>query len=269
LKNDFLPRLWATRKVGYLLDIIRLEGENQEIIDEIVSLSKKYGIITPYTSFLITDDVVPEGNWSKLGDETGAAAFDNAVNSRAYRDANNAQNVTSTEVLYANNQAFFMRDSFWVDAQFDEKDRTEDIVFGSSKYFELLNNNKEIAPFLAIGKNIIFTYNDVTYKVHEVDKDWQIIVPKVVELYQNYPNPFNPKTRIDFELFSSSHVVLEIYNLNGQLIRTLINESLDEGSYWAIWNGRTDKGEICANGMYVYKINADESSISRRMILLK
>ena len=58
-KNDFLPRLWAQRKVAYLLDEIRLHGENKELKDEIVRLSKKHGIMTPYTSFLVQEDEMP------------------------------------------------------------------------------------------------------------------------------------------------------------------------------------------------------------------
>lgn len=57
LSNDFLPKVWATRKVGYLLDDIRLHGERPELRDEVVTLARRYGIVTPYTSFL----VVPEG----------------------------------------------------------------------------------------------------------------------------------------------------------------------------------------------------------------
>jgi len=54
--NSFLPRLWATRKVAYLLDEIRLRGKNQELVDEVVRLGKRYGIMTPYTSFLVVED---------------------------------------------------------------------------------------------------------------------------------------------------------------------------------------------------------------------
>lgn len=53
--NDFLPRLWAVRRVGYLLEQIRLNGEAKELVDEIVSLGTRYGIVTPYTSFLVTE----------------------------------------------------------------------------------------------------------------------------------------------------------------------------------------------------------------------
>ncbi len=54
--NDFIPRLWATRRVGYLLDEIRLHGENAELRDEVTDLARKYGIVTPYTSYLIMED---------------------------------------------------------------------------------------------------------------------------------------------------------------------------------------------------------------------
>jgi len=54
--NDFIPRLWATRRIGYLLDEIRLKGENKELKEEIVHLSTTYGIMTPYTSYLVTED---------------------------------------------------------------------------------------------------------------------------------------------------------------------------------------------------------------------
>jgi Ca-activated chloride channel family protein len=55
-EHDFIPRLWATRRVGYLLDEIRLHGENKELKDEVTTLAKKYGIVTPYTSYLILED---------------------------------------------------------------------------------------------------------------------------------------------------------------------------------------------------------------------
>jgi Ca-activated chloride channel family protein len=55
-ENDFIPRLWATRRVGYLLDEIRLHGENTELRDEVTELARKYGIVTPYTAYLIMED---------------------------------------------------------------------------------------------------------------------------------------------------------------------------------------------------------------------
>jgi len=56
--NDFIPRLWATRRVGYLLDEIRLRGESKELKDEVTELARKYGVVTPYTAYLIQEDEV-------------------------------------------------------------------------------------------------------------------------------------------------------------------------------------------------------------------
>jgi Ca-activated chloride channel family protein len=69
----FIPRLWATRKIGALLNAIRLNGENPELVDSIVRLSIRYGIITPYTSFLITEDDI----FSQSGREEAQTAFQN------------------------------------------------------------------------------------------------------------------------------------------------------------------------------------------------
>jgi Ca-activated chloride channel family protein len=55
-EHDFIPRLWATRRIGYLLDEIRLRGENAELRDEVVSLARQYGVVTPYTAYLIHED---------------------------------------------------------------------------------------------------------------------------------------------------------------------------------------------------------------------
>jgi Ca-activated chloride channel family protein len=55
-EHEFIPRLWATRRVGYLLDEIRLHGENAELRDEVTELARKYGIVTPYTAYLIVED---------------------------------------------------------------------------------------------------------------------------------------------------------------------------------------------------------------------
>ena len=61
LANDFLPRIWASRKVGYLLDQIRLHGEDRELKEEVMELAKKFGIVTPYTSYLVTEDEEIDG----------------------------------------------------------------------------------------------------------------------------------------------------------------------------------------------------------------
>ena len=263
MKNDFLPRLWATRKVGYLLDTIRLEGESQELIDEIVALGKKYGIITPYTSFLIYEDVPTEGNWDMLGDETGENAFYNAVNNKGYRNASNTNDVRSTEVRYAGNKTFFMRDSFWVDSQLDDSMPVIDVEFISDQYFDIVTYNTEIGQYFSIGKNVVVVYNNEIYRVHEADKYYDII-PILFTIKQNYPNPFNSSTIIRFTMYQSARVNISIYNILGKKLAELYDNYVDEGDHEIEWNAHG-----FASGLYFYKIQSAGSSATLKMMLLK
>ncbi|MBN2012056.1 VWA domain-containing protein [candidate division KSB1 bacterium] len=262
-ENDFLPRLWATRKIGYLLDTIRLEGENQELIDEIIVLGKKYGIITPYTSFLIYEDVPDAGNWDELAYETGPAAFDNAVNNGRYRNAYNTNNVRSANVRYAGDKTFFERDSFWVDSQLDESLPFTDIEFASDRYFEIIANNSEIARYFSVGKNVIVAYNNEVYRVHD-DGELEITVPQVFRIRQNYPNPFNSTTKIRFTMYQDARVDISIYNLLGEKIAELYDNFVEAGNHEINWD--TDG---CASGIYLCCLRVGRFSAAMKMTLLR
>ncbi|HZY41311.1 MAG TPA: VWA domain-containing protein, partial [Anaerolineae bacterium] len=106
---NFIPRLWATRKIGYLLNQIRLYGENKEYVDQIVNLSVRYGIVTPYTSFLVQEgaDVFSQAGRQALSDKqyqnyaaapapaTGAGAVDAAQAQQQLRAADQAAPVST------------------------------------------------------------------------------------------------------------------------------------------------------------------------------
>ncbi|HPA24833.1 MAG TPA: T9SS type A sorting domain-containing protein, partial [Candidatus Cloacimonas sp.] len=85
----------------------------------------------------------------------------------------------------------------------------------------------------------------------------------------NYPNPFNPETTISFEIPESGIVSLQIYNLKGQLIRTLINDFLPTGKQSLVWNGTDNENKPVASGVYLYKIKAGKNSTTAKMLLLK
>jgi M6 family metalloprotease-like protein len=96
--------------------------------------------------------------------------------------------------------------------------------------------------------------------------------PKSIELFQNYPNPFNPTTSIQFIVKggpSPLHTTLKIYNLRGQLVRTLLNEEKPGGNYTLLWDGRDEGGKAVSSGIYFYKLTAGSSSEIKRMVLLK
>ena len=88
-------------------------------------------------------------------------------------------------------------------------------------------------------------------------------------LYQNFPNPFNPTTSIRYDLRRDGHVVVRIYNVAGQEVRTLVDEQQLAGQRKVTWDGRDDYGRAVASGVYVYRIAAGDFVKSRKMILLK
>jgi flagellar hook assembly protein FlgD len=88
-------------------------------------------------------------------------------------------------------------------------------------------------------------------------------------LEQNYPNPFNPETRIQYQLGKRSGVVLEIYNLMGQRIRTLVREEQLTGRYSVVWNGANDAGIPAASGVYIYRLRAGAYAASRKLLLVR
>jgi len=91
----------------------------------------------------------------------------------------------------------------------------------------------------------------------------------VTELSANYPNPFNPETTISFNLKTSEYATLSIYNQRGQLVGTLVNETLTPGEHSIIWKGKDLNGKSVASGVYFYKLKAGSYTKTRKMILMK
>ncbi|MEW5843825.1 MAG: T9SS type A sorting domain-containing protein [Bacteroidota bacterium] len=94
-------------------------------------------------------------------------------------------------------------------------------------------------------------------------------LPSQFELDQNYPNPFNPSTVIRFQLPQSSFVIVKVYDILGQEVKTLVNGVRDSGSYNVQWNGDNNFGAKVASGIYIYRIQAGTFSQSMKMILMK
>ncbi|MCJ7457935.1 MAG: T9SS type A sorting domain-containing protein, partial [candidate division Zixibacteria bacterium] len=94
-------------------------------------------------------------------------------------------------------------------------------------------------------------------------------IPTAYALNANYPNPFNPTTNISFALPIDSKVSLKIYNIAGQLVRTLVNETMVAGTHTVTWDGINSNGEKVASGIYFYKLNAGDYSKTMKMVMTK
>lgn len=94
-------------------------------------------------------------------------------------------------------------------------------------------------------------------------------LPQTFALRQNYPNPFNPTTTIKYDVPVKSKIILKIFNIMGQEVKTLASGVKEIGRYDAVWDGRNAKGLQVASGIYIYRLSTPEGSISKKMILLK
>ena len=150
----------------------------------------------------------------------------------------------------------------WEYCKIDLTDYTGDEVqfrFHFGSFINNLNCKGWFIDYLAvIGNNVSNIQNEKTS-----------VIPEKIQLYQNYPNPFNPSTNIAFSLLNKSKVDLKIYNLQGNLVKTLVNDIKQAGFYNLIWDGRDERGKPVPSGVYIYKIDTDNHSNSKQMILLK
>lgn len=202
--QDFIPRLWATRKIGYLLNQIRLRGENAEAIDQIVNLSIRYGIISPYTSFLVEE---PENALTERGRESivqeqnfaaaeapaapsfGAGAVEKAQGSQAMESADMAapparpttvsglggpdETVDAApQVATVGEKAFLLKNGIWTDTTFDvEKMTPVRVAFASPEFMELLAKYPQAAKYFALGEEVIVILNGKPYQTTAAETD--------------------------------------------------------------------------------------------------
>lgn len=94
-------------------------------------------------------------------------------------------------------------------------------------------------------------------------------LPTEFALQQNYPNPFNPQTKIAFSVPENQFTSLEIFNVLGQKVKTLISQNLFIGNYETVWNGTDKNGKLVSNGVYFYKMKSGKFSKTKKMLFLK
>jgi len=94
-------------------------------------------------------------------------------------------------------------------------------------------------------------------------------LPTQMKIVGNYPNPFNPDTTIEFTIPNAGFVSIDVYNIAGQKIRSLVSEHMEAGTHSLVWNGRTDTGELSASGVYIFRLEQGDSVLSHRMMMMR
>lgn len=179
-----LPRLWATRKIGYLLNQMRLAGFNEELVTQVVRLGTRYGIVTPYTSYLVTeakpltsselDNMIGMNfnNWGRMeaaAPVSGAGAVEKAAEQSMMAQADVAQQVSAEarqSMRVLGSRAFIFSEGKWVDTRFDaDTMKITPVAFGSADYYALAASNAELAAAFALGEWVIVVQGESVYEV--------------------------------------------------------------------------------------------------------
>jgi len=185
--NNFVARIWASKQIGYLIDEMRVHGRDQELVDEIVRLSKEFGIITEYTSFLIETDEEPPAPEAaamtrerldrSLGVTTGSHGVAQAENAGKMQRENqvnltndfydaNGNLVKYDAVRNVGSKAFYQRQGSWVDATFDAKtQQPTKIVQFSKEFFDLIGKLGRDSQYLSFADNIIVNVEGQAYQI--------------------------------------------------------------------------------------------------------
>lgn len=108
------------------------------------------------------------------------------------------------------------------------------------------------------------TFSSATFSLDESNG-----LPATFGLAQNYPNPFNPTTEISFSLPANQYVELDIFNVLGQKVRSLVNQDMTAGEHTVMWDGRNTGGATVSSGVYFYRIAAGDFTDTKKMMMLK
>ncbi len=140
------------------------------------------------------------------------------------------------------------------------------VLPGNNQYnFKGVLDNIRIYNYALSLQGIINLYDITT----TVDGQWNNLIPDQNELFQNYPNPFNSNTIIHYQVKDAEPVSLEVYDILGNRIRSLVNEYKLAGHYTYHWDGKDDNGRQVPSGIYFYTLKTKNYNHTKKLVLLK
>lgn len=126
---------------------------------------------------------------------------------------------------------------------------------------------------LSSGESVEFDTSEIEQITFGPDVSVEEMVEFVskipIKFLKNYPNPFNPRTTISFEITERGKTEVEIFNVKGQKVKTLLDENLEAGNHSIIWNGKSDNEKQVSSGMYFYKVSVNGKRKTSKMLMLK
>ncbi len=135
------------------------------------------------------------------------------------------------------------------------------VIFGQSYTMKihLSGGQTETIPVNDIAKIVFSDINGIE----------EAPLPGTFQLMQNYPNPFNPSTTIEYRIPETGNVKITVYDIKGNMIRELLNGTQSSGSHQVSWDGKNSDGKQVSSGIYLYKTEYKNSTVSKSMMLIK
>ena len=167
--NDFLPHLWAQRRVAELVDEAALNGGNEESYREIERLSEEYGILTPYTSFIDAGDGSLRRQYNSRLSDAYTEAIPISERIRYNRKLEEEKVARSrrqhADTKYVGRKTFHRHNGIWVDSEYDGKSERKQVVYGSDEYFDLMYKVQGLKNCFKLALAIIVCYKGVNYEI--------------------------------------------------------------------------------------------------------
>lgn len=249
VSGTLIPRLWAYQKVQALEGQIARFGEQQELLDDILTLGLDYRLVTRRTSLFAPDDGVevnPEPREGELAFDPGDLF--------GSTDINDARPTT-----HWLGRDFALQDEVWIDLAYQPSMPKE--LYEGRAY-----QPAELVNFARLGEAMLVVVEDRAYEIRPNAQGSRPV------LLQNAPNPFNASTAISFLIpfrLADEAIHLSIYNLAGQVVRVLQPDTQQAGEHRLSWDGRDEQGREVASGVYIYRLNVGGWAVHRRMVLLR
>ena len=205
-----------------------------------------------YLSDIFIYDITDIENWLLLNTITSDVAYSNDID------------VVGDYLYSVSNLGVIKINMYQIDALGNYSQvaayNTETYIPSISSYFKVHNNKLYLSR-----ESLLICYDIIYYTEND---SYEIVLSNEINSY-NYPNPFNPETTISYDITKKGNVTVDIYNLKGQKVKSLLSEKQEAGMHNVVWYGDNDSGKRVSSGTYLYRVKNGEKEVVKKMLLMK
>jgi len=252
----FVMKIWAKMKIEHLYQLYLIQGQPDSLKEQIIQLSLKYGILSPFTKF--TEPGEPGTPPGTPVEEIEAPWL--AVQAQWNLEAHGAV-VRLEWVIPSGLGGPFLADIYRADTPEGPYSKLNDVPVKENFFLD-----RNVVADRVYYYRIVLQGPDGQRFASEVTV---VLPPRTFILFPNYPNPFNSGTRLSFWLPRRMHISLAVYDALGRKVRQLVDGELESGFHRLVWEGQDDQGRVLASGLYLVVLRAGSEARTQKVIMLR